>query len=100
MLSGDWSSDVCSSDLVVRGSNGGGPTDPHWVHNVRAHSHGWLRIRRKTRPVHVHVAQGQERERIYEVLCRKSATTERYQQMCSPRELPLVVLRDWDLERD
>jgi hypothetical protein len=24
-----------------------------------------------------------------------SFTTERYQQMCKPRELPLVVLRDW-----
>ena len=23
-------------DLVVRGTNGGGPTDPGWVHNIRA----------------------------------------------------------------
>ena len=23
--------------MVLRGSNGGGPTDPHWVHNIRKH---------------------------------------------------------------
>ena len=81
-------------DLVLRGSNGGGPTDPHWVHNVRAHSHAWVRINRKGRPVHAHVAQGEERERLYQVLCDKTPTTARYQKMCAPRELPLVVLRD------
>ena len=82
-------------DLVLRGSNGGGPTDPHWVHNARAHPQAWVRLHRKTKPMHVHVAQGEEREQLYETLCRMSFTTERYQQMCKPRELPLVVLRDW-----
>jgi deazaflavin-dependent oxidoreductase (nitroreductase family) len=84
------------SDLVIRGSHGGGPTDPHWVHNVRAHPEAWVRIRRKTRPMHAHVARGEERERIYEALCKRSRTTARYQEMCKPRELPLVVLREWD----
>ena len=82
--------------LVLRGSNGGGPTDPHWVHNVRAHSHAWVRVGRKSRPVRAHVAQGEEREQIYQTLCRKTPTTARYQKMCSPRELPLVVLHDWE----
>ena len=31
-------------DLVIRGSNGGGPTDPHWVHNVRANPQAWIRV--------------------------------------------------------
>ena len=86
---------VRAEDLVLRGSNGGGPTDPHWVHNARAHPQAWVRLHRKTKPMHVHVAQGEEREKLYETLCRMSFTTERYQQMCKPRELPLVVLRDW-----
>lgn len=81
--------------LVLRGSNGGGPTDPHWVHNVRADPHAWVRIRRRERPMHAHVASGEERARIYEELCRRTPTTARYQRMCAPRELPLVVLRDW-----
>lgn len=83
-------------DLVLRGSNGGGPTDPHWVHNVRTHPHAWVRIDRKSRPVHAHVARGEEREQLYQVLCRKTPTTARYQKMCAPRELPLVVLREWE----
>ncbi|MCH2172041.1 nitroreductase family deazaflavin-dependent oxidoreductase [Myxococcota bacterium] len=82
-------------DLVVRGSNGGGPTDPHWAHNVRAHSPAWIRIGFKTHPVHAHVATGEERERLYEKMCRLSSTTKSYQDMCAPRELPLVVLRPW-----
>ncbi len=82
-------------DMVVRGSNGGGPTDPHWVHNVRADPHAWVRVQRKNRPVRAHVAAGEERERIYEDLCQQSRSTYGYQKMCHPRELPLVVLRDW-----
>jgi deazaflavin-dependent oxidoreductase (nitroreductase family) len=80
--------------LVIRGSNGGGATDPHWVHNVRAHAQAWIRIDRRNRPVHAHVASGEERERIYAELARQSRSTELYAKMCAPRELPLVVLRD------
>ncbi len=82
-------------DLVVRGSNGGGPTDPHWVHNVRANPEARVRIHRRERPVRAHVATGEERARLYEALCEQSASTEGYQRMCAPRELPLVVLRGW-----
>jgi deazaflavin-dependent oxidoreductase (nitroreductase family) len=82
-------------DLVLRGSNGGGPTDPHWVHNIRAHPYTWVRVDRQTRPVHAHVAQGSEWESLYAELCRQSASTKAYQKMCAPRQLPLIVLRDW-----
>jgi len=82
-------------DLVVRGSNGGGPTDPHWVHNVRAHPEARVRLHRRERPVRAHVATGDERARLFAELSRQSASTEAYQRMCAPRELPLVVLRGW-----
>lgn len=81
-------------DLVVRGSNGGGPTDPHWVHNVRANASAWIRVARRTRPAVAHVAEGEEWNALYEDLCRQSASTKAYQRMCSPRQLPLVVLRE------
>ncbi|MFO0690671.1 MAG: nitroreductase/quinone reductase family protein [Myxococcota bacterium] len=80
-------------DLVLRGSNGGGPTDPHWVHNVRANPKAWIRVARRTREARAHVAQGEEWERLYAELCRQSASTKAYQAMCAPRQLPLVVLR-------
>ncbi len=82
-------------DLVVRGSNGGGATDPHWVHNVRAHPEAWIRVHRRELPVQAHVAGGEERVRLYATLCDLSASTAAYQHMCAPRELPLVVLRGW-----
>lgn len=84
------------ADLVVRGSNGGGPTDPHWVHNVRARPEARVRLHRREKPVRAHVSSGEERARIYAALCEQSASTEAYQRMCAPRELPLVVLRGWD----
>lgn len=84
------------NDLVLRGSNGGGPTDPHWVHNIRAHSQAWIRVDRKTRPVEAHVAEGAEWQALYADLCNQSRSTKAYQTMCAPRQLPLVVLRDWD----
>ena len=83
-----------NGDYVVRGSNGGGPTDPHWCHNVRANADAKIRVRGRTKKVHAHVAQGEERERLFETLSRMSPSTAQYQAMCAPRELPLVVLRE------
>ncbi|MBW2269324.1 MAG: nitroreductase family deazaflavin-dependent oxidoreductase [Deltaproteobacteria bacterium] len=81
-------------DLVVRGSNGGGPTDPHWVWNVRKNPDARIRVRGRSRQVKAHVASGEERERLFALLCTKSPTTQAYQDGCAPRELPLVVLRN------
>jgi deazaflavin-dependent oxidoreductase (nitroreductase family) len=81
-------------DWVVRGSNGGGPTDPHWCHNVRANSDAKIRVKGRTKKVHAHVAQGEERERVFKKLNEMSRSTEQYQTMCAPRELPLVILRE------
>ncbi len=78
---------------VVRGSNGGGPTDPHWCHNVRANPEAKIRVRGRTKKVSAHVAQGAEREVLFAKLDAMSPSTGQYQRMCAPRELPLVVLR-------
>ena len=90
--------DEVDGALVVKGSNGGGPTDPGWVHNVRADPHAWIRVRRNDSPVHAHVAGGAERERLFDRLADVHPTVARYQEMCAPRELPLVVLRPWGSE--
>ena len=80
------------NELVVVGSNGGGPTDPSWVHNVRASPLAWVRIGRKDRPARARVAQGEERAQLFEELSRYRSSVPRYQDMCAPRELPLVIL--------
>ncbi|MDC1295256.1 MAG: nitroreductase/quinone reductase family protein [Myxococcota bacterium] len=79
---------------VVRGSNGGGPTDPHWCHNVRGDSEAKIRVKGRTKHVHAHVSTGEERVALFEKLDGMSRSTSQYQQMCAPRELPLVVLRE------
>jgi deazaflavin-dependent oxidoreductase (nitroreductase family) len=85
---------MVDGSYVVRGSNGGGPTDPHWCHNVRAHSDAKIRVKGRSKKVHAHVAQGEEREHVFKVLNEMSKSTEQYQAMCAPRELPLVMLRE------
>jgi len=80
-------------DLVLRGSNGGGATDPHWVHNVRAHRPAWVRIARRDAAVEAHEALGAEWDALYAELCRQTPSTAAYQRMCAPRRLPLIVLR-------
>ena len=47
---------VVDDDWVIRGSNGGGPTDPHWVHNIRACSEARVRVGWRSYDVHAHVA--------------------------------------------
>ena len=83
-------------DLIVRGSNGGGPTDPHWVWNLRKNPVVRIRVGGRSSKMKAHVASGDERERLFTILCKKSPTTQAYQDGCAPRELPLVVLRDPD----
>ena len=79
---------------IVRGSNGGGPTDPHWVHNIRRNGDACIRLGWRSRPVKAHVSTGEERERLFKILDEQSKSTSMYQNMCAPRELPLVVLRE------
>lgn len=86
---------LVDGQYVLRGSNGGGATDPAWVHNIRADQCAWIRVNRKNIAVQAYVAQGQQYEELYQRLCDESRSTKAYQAMCSPRQLPLVVLNPW-----
>lgn len=81
-------------DLVVCGSNGGGPKDPMWVHNVRDDGHTWLRIKRRLIPADAHVALGEERDRLFPIVSGLHPGLQRYQDQSSTygRDVPLVVL--------
>jgi deazaflavin-dependent oxidoreductase (nitroreductase family) len=81
-------------DLIVCGSNGGGPKDPMWVGNIRGDSHCWLRIGRKFVPADGHVALGEERDELFPVVAKLHPGLERYQTQSSSygRDVPLVVL--------
>ena len=80
--------------LVVCGSKGGGPTNPMWVANVRANPQCWLRIRRQLVPARARVAEGVERDELFETVAQVHLGLRRYQQQAAThgRQVPLVVL--------
>ena len=81
-------------DLVICGSNGGGPRDPHWADNIRAERRVWIRIDRRLQPAVAHVAEGDERAAVFSVVAPQHGGLERYQRQASKhgRDVPLVVL--------
>lgn len=82
-------------DLVICGTGGGGPTDPHWVGNVRADGRVWIRLSRALHAATAHVAEGIERDEIFDVVARQHKGLRRYQKQANTygRDVPLVVLR-------
>ena len=81
-------------DLVVCGSNGGGPRDPQWTENVRAEPRVWVRVERRIRPARARVAEGRERADVFPVVAAQHAGLARYQRQSSKygRDVPLVLL--------
>jgi deazaflavin-dependent oxidoreductase (nitroreductase family) len=81
-------------DLVVCGSNGGGPKDPMWVHNIRSDGHTWLRIKCRLIPADAHVALGEERDSLFPTVSALHPGLQRYQDQASSygRDVPIVVL--------
>lgn len=82
-------------DLVVCGSNGGGPRDPQWTGNVRADGRVWLRANAgRQRAGDAHVADGEERDAVFAAIAPLHQGLERYQRLASRhgRDVPLVVI--------
>jgi deazaflavin-dependent oxidoreductase (nitroreductase family) len=81
-------------DLVICGTNGGGPRDPNWTDNIRAERRVWIRIDRRLRPALAHVATGDERAAVFPVVAAQHGGLARYQRQASKhgRDVPLVVL--------
>jgi deazaflavin-dependent oxidoreductase (nitroreductase family) len=81
---------------LVVGSHGGRPTDPVWARNLRAHPEVWVRPRdRRWRFARAHVAQGEERDRLWRIITAEGAYRY-YERMAHPRVIPVVVLEPAD----
>jgi deazaflavin-dependent oxidoreductase (nitroreductase family) len=82
-------------DVVICGTAGGGPADPHWVDNVRADGRVWVRIDRVLRAATAQVAEGAARDEVFEVVARQHTGLRRYQKQAAThgRQVPLVVIR-------
>jgi deazaflavin-dependent oxidoreductase (nitroreductase family) len=53
-------------DLVIFASKGGAPTNPDWLHNLRAHPEASVEVGTETKKVVAREAHADERARIWE----------------------------------
>jgi deazaflavin-dependent oxidoreductase (nitroreductase family) len=89
--------------FLLVGSNAGGPSDPHWVGNLRANPQAWVRLGWRWRPVLGYEVKGDERERLWLRLAPPGSAYERYQERARReygREIPVIALRPGPREKD
>jgi deazaflavin-dependent oxidoreductase (nitroreductase family) len=79
--------------LVVVGSRGGSAHHPAWVHNLRAHPRSTVIAGRRTwDAVATEVPEGEERERLWQLVVDRFPLYATYQARTT-RLIPLFVLR-------
>lgn len=77
--------------FAVFGSKAGADTNPDWYHNLRANPDTKVEVGTETVPVRARVAEGEERDRIWEQQKRDNANFAEYETLTS-RPIPVVVL--------
>lgn len=77
--------------VAVFGSKGGAPTNPDWYHNVRANPKARVEIGGETFDVTARVAEGDERERIWERQKRDMPGFASYEEK-TKRQIPVIIL--------
>ena len=79
-------------DFAVFASKGGSPTNPDWYHNIVANPETSVEVGTETIPVVAHVAQGEERERIWSKQKANWSGFADYEQKTT-RQIPVIVLQ-------
>ena len=82
-------------ELVICGTNGGGPTDPRWVDNIRADGRVWVRVDGHLRAATARVTTGDARRRVFDAVAPDHGGLTRYERQAARhgREVPLVAIR-------
>jgi deazaflavin-dependent oxidoreductase (nitroreductase family) len=83
--------DLGDGSIAVFGSKGGAPTNPDWYYNLQANPDASVEIGTETFDVRARVAEGEERERIWEKQKRDMPGFADYERN-TPREIPVVIL--------
>ena len=76
---------------VIIASKGGAPTNPAWYHNLVAHPDVTVEVGRERFPARATVAEGAERERLFNQMAAKMPGFADYQRHTT-RQLPVIVL--------
>ncbi len=79
--------------IVVFASKGGSPTHPHWYLNLLANPETTIELGSETVQVRARVAEGAERERIWESQKQVMPGFAEYEEkIAGAREIPVVIL--------
>jgi len=76
---------------VVVASKGGAQTHPRWYLNLREDPNVVLQVLDEVFPAHARTAEGEERERLWQLVTKQWPDYDRYQTK-TDREIPVVVL--------
>ena len=78
-------------NFAVFGSKAGAPENPGWYHNLRANPETVVEVGTETIPVRARVAEGAERDEIWEEQKRVNSNFADYEQKTT-RSIPVVLL--------
>jgi deazaflavin-dependent oxidoreductase (nitroreductase family) len=79
-------------DIVLIASSGGAPRHPAWFHNVKANPDVKLFLRGRTGPYRARVAEGAERERLWQIATTLNPGFDIYKDRASNRQIPVIAL--------
>ncbi len=79
-------------NMVVVASNGGNPWHPAWWLNLERNPDAEVQVRNEKRRVKAEKAEGEERERLWQLVVEMYSGYEGYRKTAN-REIPVVVLR-------
>ncbi|MEX2458529.1 MAG: nitroreductase family deazaflavin-dependent oxidoreductase [Actinomycetota bacterium] len=83
--------DLGDGSVAVFGSKGGSDTNPDWFHNLVANPKAIVEVGTETLDVVARVAEGEERERIWEAQKRLMPGFATYEERTT-RQIPVVIL--------
>lgn len=78
-------------NYVIVASKGGAPSDPGWFRNLQAHPECEIRVASDSVKVRARVAEGEERQRLWQDMVALYAPYTQYQER-TKRQIPVVVL--------
>lgn len=84
--------------LLVVASKAGAARHPAWLHNVRANPDVAVTAEGRRRPMRARIAEGAERDRLWEIVCDNYTGYATYQRRAGARVIPVVDLTPRDGE--
>jgi deazaflavin-dependent oxidoreductase (nitroreductase family) len=78
--------------LLIFASKAGAPTHPDWFHNIVANPRVRVEIGDETRELVARVAEGEERDRLWERQKQEMPGFAEYEKTAGERQIPVVVL--------